>query len=151
MIIADHHHSNPVLVCFCHLLLKHTLHRQRAVNTYAQFDNAGQKTNTCCFGHSEHTILNAQKISVVVMVRKSNLFHKLFFSYAEFSRVSRAHTRWHLLYTLLRNPKLILLRKRPHSNNLHSNQDQLTVARVITLSSQLEKDQRIRQHNDDVP
>ncbi|XP_047672088.1 stimulated by retinoic acid gene 6 protein-like [Tachysurus fulvidraco] len=25
MIITDHHHSNPVLVCFCHLLLKHTL------------------------------------------------------------------------------------------------------------------------------
>lgn len=25
MIMADHHHTNPVLVCFCHLLLKHTL------------------------------------------------------------------------------------------------------------------------------
>ncbi|XP_053335404.1 stimulated by retinoic acid gene 6 protein-like [Clarias gariepinus] len=25
MIITDHHHNNPVLVCFCHLLVKHSL------------------------------------------------------------------------------------------------------------------------------
>ncbi|KAB5518627.1 hypothetical protein PHYPO_G00168160 [Pangasianodon hypophthalmus] len=108
MIIADHHHSNPALVCFCHLLLKHTLRRTQAVNAYAPFDNA------------------------------------------EFPGVSRVRTRWLLLYTLLRNPKIILLRKRHHSNNLHSNQDPLTIARVIMMSSQLEKNQRIQQHNDDV-
>ncbi|MCI4395119.1 hypothetical protein PGIGA_G00176730 [Pangasianodon gigas] len=108
MIIADHHHSNPALVCFCHLLLKHTLRRTQAANAYAPFDNA------------------------------------------EFPGVSRVRTRWLLLYTLLRNPKLILLRKRHHSNNLYSNQDPLTIARAIMMSSQLEKNQHIQQHNDDV-
>ncbi|KAF5891611.1 stimulated by retinoic acid 6 protein, partial [Clarias magur] len=54
MIITDHHHNNPVLVCFCHLLVKHTLQ-------------------------------SVQK---------------------------RAHIRWALVYTLLRNPKVILLRKK---------------------------------------
>ncbi|GAA6091216.1 STRA6-like, partial [Tachysurus ichikawai] len=107
MIIADHYHRNPVLLCFCHLLLKHTLQRQRAVNTYAQSDTA------------------------------------------EFPGISRVRTRWLLLYTMLRNPKLILLRKRHHSNNHNSNQDPLTIARVITMSSQLEIKQRIQQHNDD--
>ncbi|KAF7686645.1 hypothetical protein HF521_015038 [Silurus meridionalis] len=109
MIIADHHHSNPVLVCFCHLLLKHTVQRLGAVNTYATFDNA------------------------------------------EFPAFSRVRTRWLLLYTLLRNPKLILLRKRHHNHNLHSDQDPLTIARVITTSSQLEKNQQIQQRDDDVP
>ncbi|XP_060720696.1 STRA6-like isoform X2 [Tachysurus vachellii] len=106
MIITDHHHSNPVLLCFCHLLLKHTLQRQRAANTYAQSDTA------------------------------------------EFPGVSRVRTRWLLLYTMLRNPKLILVRKRHHSNNPNSNEDPLNIARVITMSSQLEKKQHIEQHND---
>ncbi|KAK3507703.1 hypothetical protein QTP70_034715 [Hemibagrus guttatus] len=96
MIIADHHHNNPVLVCFCHLLLKHTLQRQRAENTYAPFENT------------------------------------------ELPGLSRVRTRWLLLYTLLRNPKLILLRKRHHSNNLHSNQDPLAIARVITMMCDVE-------------
>ncbi|XP_053533388.1 STRA6-like isoform X2 [Ictalurus punctatus] len=108
MIMADHYHCNPVLVCFCHLLLKHTVVRWRAENTHTQFDSA------------------------------------------EFPGVSRVHTRWLLLYTLLRNPELILLRKRHHSNNLQGNQDPITIARVITMSSQLKKNQSTQQHSDDV-
>ncbi|KAM9449493.1 stimulated by retinoic acid gene 6 protein-like isoform 1-T3 [Clarias gariepinus] len=108
MIIADHHHSNPVLVCFCDLLLKHALQKRTAGNTYAQFNTT------------------------------------------EFPGGSRVRTRWLLLYTLLRNPKVILLRKGHHSNILLSNQDPLTIARVITMTSQIEKNQSIPQHNEDV-
>ncbi|XP_076869368.1 STRA6-like [Brachyhypopomus gauderio] len=39
MITADHYHSNPVMVCFCHLLLKQIVERREPVNTYSQFDN----------------------------------------------------------------------------------------------------------------
>ncbi|KAF7686648.1 hypothetical protein HF521_015041 [Silurus meridionalis] len=63
MIITDHHHCNPVLVCFCHLLIEHTLQR-------------------VCMDEG-------------VKLAKQH-----------------AHLRWFLVYTLLRNPKLILLRKR---------------------------------------
>ncbi|XP_037388597.1 stimulated by retinoic acid gene 6 protein-like [Pygocentrus nattereri] len=85
MIMADHHHSNPVMVCFCHLLLKHALERQRA-NAYSQFDNAD-----CPVG-------------------------------------GRVRVRWLLFYTLLKNPKLILLRKRQSPIP----QDPLAIARVMT-------------------
>ncbi|KAM9449849.1 stimulated by retinoic acid gene 6 protein-like [Clarias gariepinus] len=67
MIITDHHHNNPVLVCFCHLLVKHSL------------------------------------LSVQVDVKPAFLAKK------------RAGIRWVLVYTLLRNPTVILLRKR-HRN-----------------------------------
>lgn len=138
MIIADHHHSNPALVCFCHLLLKHTLRRRSAVHTYAEFhNNAGQRTWTYGFSQSRLAALNTV----------SCVFNNLSFSRAEFPGVSRVRTRWLLLYTLLRNPRLILWRKRHHSNNLHSDQDPLVLARVITTASQLEKN---RQHGDAV-
>ncbi|KAL6467242.1 hypothetical protein MHYP_G00250460 [Metynnis hypsauchen] len=85
MIMADHYHSNPVMVCFCHLLLKHTLERQTA-NAYSQFDNAD------CPGGG------------------------------------RVRARWLLFYTLLKNPKLILLRKRQSPVP----QDPLAIARAMT-------------------
>uniref|UniRef100_A0A673APY8 STRA6-like n=1 Tax=Sphaeramia orbicularis TaxID=375764 RepID=A0A673APY8_9TELE len=63
MIFADHYHNNPVMVCFCQLLLTHTV------------------TNLLCY---------------------------FICSFLVNSRVRR---RWALLYTLLRNPHLIPLRK----------------------------------------
>ncbi|KAF4071709.1 hypothetical protein AMELA_G00276480 [Ameiurus melas] len=72
MIITDHHHSNPVLVCFCHLLIKHTPWR---VGVYESL-------------HQE----------------------------SEFPAKERARARWLLMYTLVRNPKLILLRKQAKQN-----------------------------------
>ncbi|XP_062865140.1 STRA6-like [Trichomycterus rosablanca] len=90
MIMADNHHSNPVLICFCHLLLKQTLERQRTSNSYSQFDNA------------------------------------------DLHQGGKNRTRWLLFYTLLKNPKLILLRKRHQNDILHSNQDPLEIARVMT-------------------
>ncbi|XP_053335407.1 stimulated by retinoic acid gene 6 protein-like [Clarias gariepinus] len=70
MIITDHHHNNPVLVCFCHLLVKHSL------------------------------------LSVQVDVKPVC---------SAFLAKKRAGIRWVLVYTLLRNPTVILLRKR-HRN-----------------------------------
>ncbi|KAL7841113.1 hypothetical protein SRHO_G00248040 [Serrasalmus rhombeus] len=83
MIMADHYHNNPVMVCFCHLLLKRTVERQTAINAYSRLNNASVST-----------------LDV------------------------RVRARWLLLYTLLRNPRLILLRKREKRNN---NQEQLAV------------------------
>lgn len=60
MIITDHHHNNPVLLCFCHLLLNHT---------------------------------------------PANLK-------SDCPARERARRRWLLIYTLVRNPKLVLMRKR---------------------------------------
>ncbi|KAK7929330.1 hypothetical protein WMY93_005725 [Mugilogobius chulae] len=38
MIIADHYHTNPVMVCFCQLLVSHSLERQ-GLSTYSTFSN----------------------------------------------------------------------------------------------------------------
>ncbi|KAK3523093.1 hypothetical protein QTP86_014210 [Hemibagrus guttatus] len=73
MIMADHHHSNPVLVCFCHLLLKHP--------------------------------------SEDIQDEGYSRLHR------EPLEKNRVHIRWHLVYTLLRNPKLILLRKKHKQEN----------------------------------
>ncbi|XP_034157055.2 stimulated by retinoic acid gene 6 protein-like isoform X2 [Pangasianodon hypophthalmus] len=73
MIMADHYHTNPVLVCFCHLLLKHTSESVQ---------------------DGEYSRLNSEPISK-----------------------DRVRTRWLLVYTLLRNPKLILLRKKRKQKN----------------------------------
>uniref|UniRef100_A0A673GWG6 Stimulated by retinoic acid gene 6 protein homolog n=2 Tax=Sinocyclocheilus rhinocerous TaxID=307959 RepID=A0A673GWG6_9TELE len=95
MIFADHYHSNPVMVSFCHLLLGRTLEKQGpAVSSYATFSN---KTGCSVEG--------------------------------------RVRVRWLLLYTLLRNPALILLRKRKISAQ-NDNQDPLLLARAITSQAQ---------------
>ncbi|KAK2815924.1 hypothetical protein Q5P01_026391 [Channa striata] len=39
MIFADHYHNNPVMVCFCQLLVTNTLQRHNA-STYSTFNNA---------------------------------------------------------------------------------------------------------------
>ncbi|KAJ4944102.1 hypothetical protein JOQ06_012648 [Pogonophryne albipinna] len=70
MIFADHYHNNPVMVCFCQLLVSNTWERHTA-SAYSTFSNM----------QSESPVN------------------------------SRARRRWILLYTLLRNPHLILLRK----------------------------------------
>lgn len=38
MIFADHYHNNPVMVCFCHVLVSNTPDRQ-AASSYATFNN----------------------------------------------------------------------------------------------------------------
>ncbi|KAJ0033170.1 hypothetical protein NQD34_000277, partial [Periophthalmus magnuspinnatus] len=38
MITADHYHTNPVMVCFCQLLVSHTLERQ-GLSAYSAFSN----------------------------------------------------------------------------------------------------------------
>ncbi|XP_071390161.1 STRA6-like [Centroberyx affinis] len=70
MIFADHYHNNPVMVCFCQLLVSNKLER-RTVTVYSTFSNTPPES-----------AVN-----------------------------SKARRRWTLLYTLLRNPRLILLRK----------------------------------------
>ncbi|XP_048852496.1 STRA6-like isoform X2 [Brienomyrus brachyistius] len=90
MIFADHYHSNPVMICFCHLLLAERLEKQkRALSPYPPFNNS------------------------------------------VFESSSRARRRWLLLYTLVKNPKLILHRK----HQLSSCQD--TVARAWMLASRI--------------
>ncbi|XP_061736202.1 stimulated by retinoic acid gene 6 protein-like [Nerophis ophidion] len=70
MIFADHYHNNPVLVCFCQVLVSTTLEK-RTESAYNTLNNA-----------SSECLVN-----------------------------SRARRHWALLYTLLRNPHLILHRK----------------------------------------
>ncbi|XP_051559738.1 stimulated by retinoic acid gene 6 protein-like [Myxocyprinus asiaticus] len=95
MIFADHYHSNPVMVSFCHLLLGRTLEkREPAATSYETFSS----TTGCSVG-------------------------------------GRVRVRWLLLYTLLRNPALILLRKRK-KQELYENQDPLLLARAITSQAQ---------------
>ncbi|XP_036398422.1 stimulated by retinoic acid gene 6 protein-like [Megalops cyprinoides] len=96
MIFADHYHGNPVMVCFCHLLLTDRLQRQRAASSYSQFNH----------------------ISTASVAG------------------SRARRRWRLLYTLMRNPRLILLRKH-HTSALRPGLD--TAARAYVLASQIER------------
>nr|XP_055061822.1 STRA6-like isoform X1 [Misgurnus anguillicaudatus] len=95
MIFADHYHSNPVMLSFCHLLLGRTVeNRGPAETSYNSFNN----TRGCSVG-------------------------------------GRVRVRWLLLYTLLRNPALILLRKKKPQYN-HDNQDPLLLARTITSQAQ---------------
>ncbi|XP_061685864.1 STRA6-like isoform X2 [Syngnathoides biaculeatus] len=70
MIFADHYHNNPVMVCFCKLLVSTTLEKHTR-SLYSTFNNTSSDDSTN----------------------------------------SQARRRWALLYTLLRNPHLILHRK----------------------------------------
>ncbi|XP_018429939.1 PREDICTED: stimulated by retinoic acid gene 6 protein homolog, partial [Nanorana parkeri] len=72
MIFVDHYHTNPVLVCFCNILLTTTAERKlNMLSTYSNFSNSS----------GPHTS-------------------------------AKARTRWLLFYTLLKNPRLILQRKK---------------------------------------
>ncbi|XP_061101038.1 stimulated by retinoic acid gene 6 protein-like [Conger conger] len=71
MIFADHYHSNPVMICFCHLLLAERREREgRAPTSNSQFSTS-----------------------------------------SECVRGVRIRQRWFLLYTLLKNPQLVPLRR----------------------------------------
>uniref|UniRef100_A0A8C5DT50 Stimulated by retinoic acid gene 6 protein-like n=1 Tax=Gouania willdenowi TaxID=441366 RepID=A0A8C5DT50_GOUWI len=101
MIFADHYHNNPVMVCFCQILVSNSLDRQSA-SVYSTFNNAVPGSN---------------------------------------SRVNnRARRHWALLYTLLRNPRLLLLRKQ-HLAKLSSSSSSPTpdtVMRAWVMTSQVQ-------------
>uniref|UniRef100_A0A3B3YXY4 STRA6-like n=1 Tax=Poecilia mexicana TaxID=48701 RepID=A0A3B3YXY4_9TELE len=97
MIFADHYHNNPVMVCFCQLLVSSTIEKHNAT-AYATFDNAqsGWKTRR----------------------------------------------RWALLYTLLKNPPLILRRKQHLSTASSSSPTQMeTEVRAWVMASQIQNQQ----------
>ncbi|XP_071244077.1 STRA6-like isoform X3 [Salvelinus alpinus] len=101
MIFADHYHNNPVMVCFCHLLLSNTMAKQQRTTeaaSYSTFNNTSSPDS---------------------------------------ARGSRARRRWMLLYTLMKNPRLILLRKNRTSSNPTDHQD--TVVQAWLLASQIEQ------------
>uniref|UniRef100_A0A8C7QFU2 STRA6-like n=1 Tax=Oncorhynchus mykiss TaxID=8022 RepID=A0A8C7QFU2_ONCMY len=97
MIFADHYHNNPVMVCFCHLLLSNTMAKQQRTTEAA--------------------------------------------SYSTFNNTSspgpRARRRWMLLYTLMKNPRLILLRKNRTTSCPTHHQE--TVVQAWLLASQTEQ------------
>ncbi|XP_024268701.1 STRA6-like isoform X1 [Oncorhynchus tshawytscha] len=101
MIFADHYHNNPVMVCFCHLLLSNTMAKQQRTTeaaSYSTFNNTSSPDS---------------------------------------ARGSRARRRWMLLYTLMKNPRLILLRKNRTSSSPTHHQD--TVVQAWLLASQTEQ------------
>ncbi|XP_014824969.1 PREDICTED: stimulated by retinoic acid gene 6 protein homolog [Poecilia mexicana] len=101
MIFADHYHNNPVMVCFCQLLVSSTIEKHNAT-AYATFDNAQSASP-----------LN-----------------------------SRARRRWALLYTLLKNPPLILRRKQHLSTASSSSPTQMeTEVRAWVMASQIQNQQ----------
>nr|XP_061778793.1 STRA6-like isoform X2 [Nerophis lumbriciformis] len=109
MIFADHYHNNPVLVCFCQVLVSTTLEKQTE-SAYNTLNNA-----------SSECLVN-----------------------------SRARRHWALLYTLLRNPHLILHRKHhlslmttSHvSTSLHSD----AAMRAWVMASQSQSQQALSVH-----
>ncbi|XP_062372742.1 STRA6-like isoform X2 [Sardina pilchardus] len=105
MIFADHYHTNPVMVCFCHLLLSRTREKQRSMSTYSQFQNTTPDSGTG----------------------------------------SRVRGRWLLLYTLLRNPQLILLR-RNRSMSLQEQHKAISVAVVVKASQAELLPESVSQH-----
>ncbi|XP_071025784.1 stimulated by retinoic acid gene 6 protein-like [Oncorhynchus clarkii lewisi] len=98
MIFTDHYyHNNPVMVCFCHLLLERQ-QRTTEAESYSTFNNTPLPDSACG---------------------------------------SRARRRWMLLYTLMKNPRLILLRKNRTSSSPTDHQD--TVVQAWLLASQTEQ------------
>ncbi|XP_067438448.1 STRA6-like [Thunnus thynnus] len=101
MIFADHYHNNPVMVCFCQLLVSNTLARDTA-SAYSTFSNTP----------------------------------------SESAVNGRARRHWVLLYTLLRNPKLILLRKHHLSSSsslqTSSSPQSDIVVRACVMASQMQ-------------
>ncbi|XP_069024406.1 STRA6-like [Embiotoca jacksoni] len=108
MIFADHYHNNPVMVCFCQLLVSNTLEK-RDTSAYSTFNNAPP----------------------------------------EFPVNSRAKRRWAMLYTLVRNPHLILLRKHHLSSSSSLSTcpapQSDTVVRAWVMASQMQLHQTVSQ------
>ncbi|XP_022064951.2 STRA6-like isoform X1 [Acanthochromis polyacanthus] len=105
MIFADHHHNNPVMVCFCHLLVSNKLGKPHT-SEYATFSDTMPESNVN----------------------------------------NRARRRWLLLYTLLKNPRLILLRKHhlsasSSSSSPSSSAPSETVVQAWVMASQTQTNQ----------
>lgn len=114
MIMADHHHTNPVLLCFCHLLSKHTSESLQN-GEYSRL-NAGNKRDECLA--RQHELKCFQPCLLIWSPSKAIYTFLFLFCSPEPLAKNRVHTRWLLMYTLVRNPKLILLRKkRGHKND----------------------------------
>nr|XP_057921532.1 STRA6-like isoform X2 [Doryrhamphus excisus] len=109
MIFADHYHNNPVMVCFCQVLVSTTVEKH-TVSAYGAFNNTP----------------------------------------SECPVNSRARRQWALLYTLLRNPHLILHRRHhlyslatsPTSSSLQSD----AVVRAWVMASQSQNQQALSVH-----
>ncbi|XP_028261983.1 STRA6-like isoform X2 [Parambassis ranga] len=106
MIFADHYHNNPVMVCFCQLLVSKTLVRHNT-SAYSTFSNTPPESPVN----------------------------------------SRVRRRWALLYTLLRNPHLILLRKHHLSTSsslaTSPSSPSDTVVRAWVMASQAQSRQTV--------
>ncbi|XP_068079466.2 STRA6-like isoform X3 [Danio rerio] len=126
MIFADHYHSNPVMVSFCHLLLGRTLEKGGpAACSYATFsNNTGNRTAANFSADSQNSDQNKED-----ELRKKLVLH------TGCSVGGRVRLRWLVLYTLLRNPSLILLRKTKKLPQTDS-PDPLLLARAITSQAQ---------------
>ncbi|MED6255936.1 hypothetical protein ATANTOWER_017212, partial [Ataeniobius toweri] len=100
MIFADNYHNNPVMVCFCQLLVSNTIEKHNGT-AYSSFDNAQ----------------SAPPVN------------------------SRARRRWVLLYTLLKNPPLILCRKHHLSTASSSPTQTEAEIRAWVMASQTQNQQ----------
>uniref|UniRef100_A0A3P8S2F9 STRA6-like n=1 Tax=Amphiprion percula TaxID=161767 RepID=A0A3P8S2F9_AMPPE len=105
MIFADHYHNNPVMVCFCQLLVSNKLEKYHT-SAYATFSDAMPESNVN----------------------------------------NRARRHWVLFYTLLKNPRLILLRKHHLSASSSSSSPSQsapseTVVRAWVMASQTQNSQ----------
>ncbi|KAM4750132.1 STRA6-like [Anableps anableps] len=100
MIFADHYHNNPVMVCFCQLLVSSATEKHNAT-TYSSFHNTQSASP-----------LNNQ-----------------------------ARRRWALFYTLLKNPPLILRRKRHLSITSSSPLQTETQVRAWVMASRTQNQQ----------
>ncbi|KAF7223820.1 STRA6-like isoform X2 [Nothobranchius furzeri] len=74
MIFADHYHNNPVMVCFCQLLISNSVERHNS-NTYSSFDNALPASSTNNQSRRRwglfYTLL---KNPPLILLRKHNLY-----------------------------------------------------------------------------
>ncbi|KAM9330654.1 stimulated by retinoic acid gene 6 protein-like [Gastrophryne carolinensis] len=94
MIFVDHYHTNPVLVCFCNILLTTKADKHlEGLRTYSAFNGA-----------------SAPRTSV------------------------KARTRWLLLYTLLKNPRLIIQRKLKSIGDIPVSNDRMSQSKLISAS-----------------
>lgn len=133
MIFADHYHNNPVMVCFCQLLLSNTMERHSA-SAYSTFSNPLPGEYLYREQSPIITDLLCLLISLPVFLEPTN---------------SQARRRWALLYTLLRNPHLILLRKHHLSASSTSPTSPFpqseTVTRAWLMASQRQSRQAVSQ------
>lgn len=136
MIFADHYHNNPVMVCFCHLLVSNTPGGHIA-SSYSTFNNPPSGT--------DWRLHQTLPFSVGYF----QLWH--FFSLSEPIVNSLARRRWMLFYTLVKNPQLILLRKHHLSSALSEQKPTLpqsdTVLQAWAMTSQAQCNKATPQPN----